>query len=433
MSMAIVRAVISWATACVDAWDRFWFTPTTADTLALLRIGTGGMLLYSHLVLAMDLPTFLGDAALIDNATSRSLQDGTLGPAAAVWSSLWWLDSPVAYWTHHAFTIAVTLCMTIGLATRITVPIAVVMQWMLIHRLLGALFGLDQIVTYAAMYLAITPCGAVWSVDAWIRDRPSGGASDASAASDASGGGRGGWLPADVPSVSANLGTRLLQLHLCAIYLFGGLAKARGEMWWDGTALWFAISNAEYQSIDVTFLSAYPRVFTGLTHVTLFWEVFYVALVWPRLTRPVTLAMAVAVHAGIAVFLGMITFGTMMIIANGIFVAPSILRRWRLGQRADEDDANANDEAVLTQLALAENSPIGGSAASIDHRLAEVSRAEAAIKKRYLKLKRREQKLTREREIIDEVKAKLRQKLADGSRSSGRDSAADLLDDEANR
>ncbi len=39
-----------------------------------------------------------------------------------------------------------------------------------------------------------------------------------------------GLLPEAVPSVSANIATRLLQLHLCVIYLFGGLAKARGAV-----------------------------------------------------------------------------------------------------------------------------------------------------------------------------------------------------------
>ncbi|MFM8213112.1 MAG: HTTM domain-containing protein, partial [Pirellula sp.] len=58
-----------------------------------------------------------------------------------------------------------------------------------------------------------------------------------------------------------------------------------------------------------------------LTHATLFWEITYAALVWPRLTRPWVLAMALLVHAGIAIFLGMITFGAMMIVANLAFLS----------------------------------------------------------------------------------------------------------------
>jgi len=137
------------------------------------------------------------------------------------------------------------------------------------------------------------------------------------------------WLlPDATPSIAANIATRIFQLHLCIIYLFGGLAKARGVSWWDGTAMWYSVANYEYQSIDLTWIANYPRFFTAMTHVTLFWEIFYCALVWPRLTRPIALAIAVVVHGGIALFLGMITFGLMMIAANIVFLRPETLLRW---------------------------------------------------------------------------------------------------------
>jgi hypothetical protein len=138
------------------------------------------------------------------------------------------------------------------------------------------------------------------------------------------------WLlPDDSPSSATTIATRLIQIHLCIVYLFGGLWKARGTSWWDGTAIWFAISNAQYQSIDVTWIGRFPRLFSALAHITVFWEIFYCALVWPKLTRPIVLAIAVAVHGGIALFLGMITFGTIMIVANMAFLSPAIFQRRR--------------------------------------------------------------------------------------------------------
>lgn len=307
----------------LDAWDTFWFAPRHLETLAALRIFTGAMLLYSQLVLASDLSSFLGVDAWISNDTSQALHDGALGEPTAAWSYLWNLDSPTLIAVHHFVTILASAAFMIGLFTRITGPLAFWFQLMLVHRLLGSLFGLDQILTYCVMYLAFTPCGAVFSVDAWLRNRIGSDLHGARARLLA-------WLfPDDAPSVTANVATRLLQLHLCVIYLFGGLAKARGQMWWDGTALWYAVGNYEYQSWDATFIAAWPSVFTALTHLTLFWEIFYCALVWPRWTRPITLALAVAVHGGIALGMGMATFGLMMIAANGIFISPWVLRRLR--------------------------------------------------------------------------------------------------------
>ncbi|KLU04633.1 hypothetical protein RISK_003255 [Rhodopirellula islandica] len=402
---------LSW----VDAWDRFWFTPRHIDTLAVLRIVTGAMLLYSHLVLAIDFSSFVGTEAWIDNETSAWLHDGTLGEATAAWSYLWLVDNATFLWLNHIVTILVTGCFLVGFLTRVTGPLAWFLQLMLVHRLLGSLFGLDQIVTYCVMYLAFAPCGAVWSVDAKLRRRLTGDGERTLSGWKA-------WLfPADKKTVSANVATRLLQIHLCVIYLFGGLAKARGELWWDGTAVWFAVANYEYQSIDMTVLGRFPRVFTALSHITMFWEIFYCALVWPRLTRGITLALAVAVHGGIALFLGMITFGAMMIAANGIFVSPDWIRRKRLGESAEDGHEDASLSGVMTSLGTDSNNRTRSVAlpADLQHRLAELDAAEKGIQKRYAKLKRREAKNEERKQRLLAAREQIKQKLIDGNLSAG--------------
>ncbi len=342
-AQAAMSSVGGWLIACGNTWDRFWFAPRLPHTLALLRILTGAMLLYTHLVLATQLMSFLGDQAWINNETGRQLHDGTWFPVNFARSYLWWISSPFLLWLHQLFAIAVTAAFMVGFMTRITAPLAWFLQLMFLHRLTGHLFGLDQIVTYSVMYLMLAPCGACYSVDAWLRKKW--------AQRRETSGLLRFMLPDATPSVAANVATRLFQIHLCMIYLFGGLAKARGELWWDGTAVWFAVGNYEYQSVDMTWMASYPMLFSALTHVTLFWEVFYCALVWPRLTRPIVLLIAVAVHGGIAMFLGMITFGVMMIVANMIFLEPEWIMALSKGelfskkeQRADEIDEEALDE-----------------------------------------------------------------------------------------
>ncbi len=349
MSSASPRvAVRRWFEPYAAAWDRFWFTPRLPHTLAALRIVTGAMLLYAHLVLATDLTSFLGDHAWVNNETARQLHDGAFGFSDLGRSYLWYISNPLLLWMHHLIVLLVTASFAAGFMTRITAPATWFFQLMYLHRLTGTLFGLDQILTYSVMYLMLSPCGSCFSVDGWLREKLAERRSESS---------RLRWLlPEATPSVAANIATRLFQLHLCVIYLFGGLAKARGQSWWDGTALWYAVGNYEYQSIDTTWIINYPRLFTALTHATLFWEIFYCALVWPRITRPLTLAVAVAVHGGIALFLGMITFGVMMIAANMIFVRPETLLRWirrgdmaegydAEGDGADGDDAAGDDAA----------------------------------------------------------------------------------------
>ena len=160
-----------------------------------------------------------------------------------------------------------------------------------------------------AMYLMLGPCGARYSLDRVLKMRR--GDTD------------------DPPhSASANIAIRLMQLHLCIIYLFSGVAKMQGENWAAGTAVWWAVANYEYQSLDMTWLADLPVLVALLTHVTVFWETFYCCLVWNRYARPIVLWTAVGVHGGIALCMGMITFGLAMIYANLAFLRPETVRRW---------------------------------------------------------------------------------------------------------
>ncbi|MFM8435933.1 MAG: hypothetical protein ACKOBP_11450, partial [Planctomycetia bacterium] len=64
------------------------------------------------------------------------------------------------------------------------------------------------------------------------------------------------------PSVRANIALRLLQVHLCVVYLFSGCGKLLGASWWEGTALWGAIANEQYRTLDLTGLARHPLVST---------------------------------------------------------------------------------------------------------------------------------------------------------------------------
>ena len=183
-----------------------------------------------------------------------------------------------------------------------------------LQRVPGALFGLDQVNAMTALYLMLAPCGARFSVDAWLRGR-----------------GRGGLWTVPAASVMANIATRLLQSHLCVIYFFSAVGKLQGVSWWEGTAVWLAVANYEYQSVDLTWLWRYPWLINGLTQATVLLELSYVALIWPRTTRPLILLAVCLMHLGIACCLGLATFGWAMIFANLAFVSPTLLdgRNWR--------------------------------------------------------------------------------------------------------
>lgn len=300
---ALVVAGKSWLVDAWQAWDRFWFTPAQPHTLALMRILCGAMLFYTHLVWGLYLDAFLGPNAWVDNATALELQRGWF-----TWSHLWYIDSLPLLWAVHIAALVVFAMFTLGLFTRVTSILSCLLTLAYCHRLHGALFGLDQVNAMLSMYLMLAPCGAVYSLDRWWQKQQAGGK-----------------LSPPQPAVMTNVATRLIQLHMCILYLFGGISKLRGDMWWDGSAVWFAFASLEYQSLDMTWMARYPWAIALMAHVTIFWETFYCFMVWPKWSRPIVLALAVVVHGGIGLALGMWTFGLAMIIANGAFVSPALV------------------------------------------------------------------------------------------------------------
>ena len=287
-----------------DGWNRFWFRSANPVTLAVIRILAGGMLFYTHLIWALNSNDFFGPHAWMTNEVVKQVNDSVFA-----WSWFHWIESSIGVTILHAAALAVFALLTLGCYTRVVSVLAFLTAVAYANRIPAAMFGLDQVNTIIAFYLMIGPCGARFSIDAWRRRRRDRGTEA---------------MPIE-PSISANIATRLLQVHLCVIYFFAGVSKLQGPAWWNGTAIWGAVANLEYQSIDLTWLADWPLTVNFLTHTVIVWELSYCIFVWHRSTRPIVLLIAVAMHAGIACCLGMITFGTAMIIANMAFVSPALI------------------------------------------------------------------------------------------------------------
>ena len=286
-------------------WNRFWFSPADPAALGLIRILAGTMMLYTHVIWTRDLSGFFGPNAWLTPEAVAAQP----GYSVYRWSWFYWTSSPASLWAAHIAALLVFGLLTIGLWSRAMSILAFLATVSYINRTPLAQFGLDDTNAMLAMYLMVGPSGAAYSVDRWLKRRRAGG------------------QLAIEPSIGANIAIRLLQVHMCVIYLFSGIGKIKGGPWWDGGALMMALVSKEYQSLDATWLVHYPLVVSALTHLTVFWEASYCVLVWPRLTRPIVLAIAVGVHLGIGAFLGMWTFGLAMIIGNLAFVSPWLVRR----------------------------------------------------------------------------------------------------------
>ncbi len=290
--------------AAVRAWDAFFFTPADPTPLGLVRIAVGLMLLWSFGWLGADLRGWFGADGWADpDSVRRTLPEGA-------WSFWLWVPDGLI-WPAYLAGLAVLVLFTLGIGSRVVAVLA----WALVastnRRVPVMLFGFDNVAETWALYLAA--CGAsgrALSLDRLIARRR----------------GKVSAVGGPPPSVGANLGLRLIQLHLCLIYASAGLAKLQGTPWWDGSALGLLLGNSEFRPHDLSSLADYPWLIQLGTHATVFLEILYPVLVWFRGWRPWILAAAAAMHAAIALSMGLYEFSLVMLAGNLAFVPASWLR-----------------------------------------------------------------------------------------------------------
>ena len=289
----------SWGREWLDSWNTFWFTPADPLPLALVRIAAGCLLAWSSVVWLLDAAAFFGPGGWLAAGDVWRMNDQP-------WQWSWYFaaSSPGVVRMLVGITLLAAVLLTIGFATPLAAIVSLAGLISAANRAPLNVFGFDDVLGMLLIAIAVGPAADACSVDRLLWPRPSG------------------------PSVRANIAIRLIQVHLCVIYLFSGLGKLLGASWWEGTALWGSVANVRYRTLDLTRLARHPLLTNALTLATLFWEVSYPALVWPRLTRRLVLAMAVAVHLGIGLSMGMMEFGLAMLAANMAFIPADRFRTW---------------------------------------------------------------------------------------------------------
>jgi len=108
-------------------------------------------------------------------------------------------------------TLAAAVMLALGVATPLAAIVSLTGFISAVNRSPLNVFGFDDTLGMLLIPVVVGPAGAVLSVDRLL-------APDQAAAR---------------PSVRANLAIRLIQVHLCVIYLFSGCGKLLGASWWE--------------------------------------------------------------------------------------------------------------------------------------------------------------------------------------------------------
>jgi hypothetical protein len=283
-------------------WKRLegFLFPLEWDTwLSVLRIGVGAQMILYCLSLREDWNSlFAQDGTALIN---RDLQEAIIGADSPLTPTIGWF---VAIGDHLGIGEAGILfiawicllfagcCLLVGLYCRSAAVIAWLLHLSAVTSAGLFSYGVDNFSTIGLFYLMLSPLPDRCSLDSRL------------------------WTSSPKDPRLHGFFRRVLQLHLCLIYFFGGIAKCAGIGWWNGASLWRALTRPPFNVVSPDLLISWKPILSFAAITVCLLETAYPVFIWMRRTRFVWLACILAMHIAIGVTMGLYLFALIMIVLN---------------------------------------------------------------------------------------------------------------------
>ncbi len=274
--------------------DQFFFAPSSGKVMAFFRITIAIFCLLKFWSLYNDLLNIFGSQGFVKGDVAAILLADYM-PRLSWFSeavSAWGVNEVEAIYSLFFFFILVSILLGFGFQTRIMSILALFIHLMFFNAGKMFMYGVDYFTTAALFYAVIIPLGKFYSLDNYLRSR------------------------AQNPGTVPIFFMRILQMHLCLVYFFGGFPKTLGLHWWNGEAIWRAVSIPGFYQLDMNWLATVPWLSVVLGWSVLVIELGYPIFIWFRKTRPLFLILVSCMHLGIGVAMGLHYFAALMILLN---------------------------------------------------------------------------------------------------------------------
>lgn len=268
-----------------------WFRPVSARPLAALRVGLSLLLLLHLIWISDDLLSLDGSRGIVPWELTALLRHPWVPGLPTLAKGF----APLGIGEHTAINLLLSgyaaslLSLALGLHARLSAFLAWGLHLGIVTSGFTSYYGVDQLANTFLFYLVVFPSGRAWT----IASRP----------------------PASRRHETVPVGClRVMQVHLCVIYLAAGLDKAMGSQWWNGEAIWQTLSQPIFNTFDVRWLASHSWIPVFAGWGTLIVEIGYALLVWPRRTRKAWCIATIGLHLGTCVFMGLVFFSSVMIL-----------------------------------------------------------------------------------------------------------------------
>lgn len=263
----------------------FFYQRVNTDYLSFFRISVSLIAIFEILSISRDIDAFFSKSKTIIPQELNFLFTEYFVYLKPIYSFLKESNLLDLFYSNIIYLyILVLFFLLIGLFTRFSAFLAILLQLLIFKSFVMYNYGYDHFLTSSFFYCLIFPVGRVNSVDNILF------------------------------KVKTNIDfnyKKVLRIHLMIIYLFAGLAKIVSITWWNGEAIWRSVA-----SIYDNYFKISPIILCVVGIVTVIMETFYPILIIYNKTRKFTLYMTIAMHLGIAFILQLPFFALIMIVWN---------------------------------------------------------------------------------------------------------------------
>lgn len=259
---------------------------------------------------------------------------------------------PVGLTVVYVAAMVLSVLVIVGYRTRLILPVFFVLWVGLIS--LSAMFGdqSDNMSRIVIFFLFFLDSSARWSLDARRRRRWSGTGRNVLVRLWR---GQAVW-PSWFTTVAHNLVVVLLVYQVVVAYMAGGLFKADGETWQNGTAIWGPLHMIVFSPFPgLNELIASSAVIVAVASIgTVLIQVSFPFMLLNRWTRIIALFVIFGFHVAIGVLMGLPWFSLWMLSVDALLIRDRTYERlsgWMRRVLLRDSDSRPDASAATTKTA----------------------------------------------------------------------------------
>jgi hypothetical protein len=206
------------------------------------------------------------------------------------------LPNPIAIKCFFIVSVVVALLFLLGLGLPWMAPVFFVTLISNTDRLMLDTDGGRELLVLMAFLLCFTDSGRYLSISSARRRRARG-------------------ITGYARAIVHQCAYFLMKWQVCMVYVWAVFYKLGGAQWRDGTALAYTLQANHFMIIPhaAELISRNSIAVALATYGTLAFQMAFPFLMWNHRAKPVIVGVAVTLHTGIAIFLGLISFSATMI------------------------------------------------------------------------------------------------------------------------